>query len=136
MGDQPDHPQRRQYSSRVALIISKMSSYQTSEDSLITFFSGFNQVFLSCLLLNILVWTCLGVPNSIAGDTMDGDYDFEIKTVMDRTKNHSTFVAGLVALTLAAVVFVTVTKALHNYRRLNISELVIYVFSSITSKFI
>merc|ERR1712086_1030880 len=116
--------------SRVALIISKMSSYQSNEDSLITFLSGFNQVFLSCLLLNILVWTCLGVPNSIAGDAMDGDYDFEIKTVMDRTKNHSTFVAGLVALALAAVVFVALSKALHNYRRLNISELVIYMFNN------
>merc|ERR1712153_206843 len=127
MGDQPDHPQRRQYSSRVALIISKMSSYQTSEDSLITFFSGFNQVFLSCLLLNILVWTCLGV--SIAGDTVEGDYDFEIKTAMERTKYHSSFVAGLVAITLVAVVFVAVSKVFHNYKRLNISVLGIYVFN-------
>ena len=115
-----------------------MTSYQSNEDSLITFLSGFNQVFLSCLLLNILVWTCLGV--SIAGDTVDGDYDFEIKTAMERTKYHSSFVAGLVAITLVAVVFVAVSKVregvfvaaskvLHNYRRLNISVLDIYVFN-------
>ena len=102
-----------------------MASYESNEDSLITFLSGFNQVFLSCILLNILISTSLGGQR----ETVSGDYDFEIKTALDRGGKHSTVAAGLIAITVAAVVFVCVSKAVHNYRRLNVSVLDIYLFN-------
>ena len=106
-----------------------MASYESNEDSLIIFLSGFNQVFLSCLLLNILISTSLGGQSNAARETVSGDYDFEVKTALDRGGKHSTVVAGLIAITVAAVVFVSVSKAVHNYRRLNISVLDIYLFN-------
>merc|ERR1712129_10227 len=104
-------------------IKSKMTRYQSNEDNLITFLSGFNQVFLGFVVLNILVAICLGVgvQNTRGSDTVDVDFDFEIKTAMDRSKSHSTFVAGLALLTLSAIVFVCVSRAVQNYRRLNSS---------------
>merc|ERR1712096_266542 len=113
---------------RVALTRSKMTSYQNNEENLVTFLSGFNQVFLTCLLVNIIVATCLGGDN-INNNDLAEDYDFELKTALERTKNHSTFVAGLVALTVAAVVFVSVSRVVQNARRLNISVLDIAVYN-------
>ena len=106
-----------------------MTSHHNSEDSLVTFLSGFNLVFLSCLLLNILVATCLGVQTTNSIDIVDIDYDFEIKTAMERTQNHSSFVAGLAILTLAAFIYVFVSSVVQNSRRLNISVLDIYIFN-------
>ena len=107
-----------------------MTSYQNNEENLVTFLSGFNQVFLTCLLVNIIVATCLGGVN-INNNMNDlaEDYDFELKTALERTKNHSTFVAGLVALTVSAVVFVSVSRVVQNARRLNISVLDIAVYN-------
>merc|ERR1712240_980432 len=50
---------------------------------------------------------------------MDDDYNFEIKTAMERTKNHAAFMIGIVALTFTAVLFVTVDWALLKYKNLN-----------------
>ena len=43
---------------------------------------------------------------------MAADYKFEIKTAMERTKDHTVFMAGIIALTFSAVVFVSVDRAL------------------------
>ena len=104
-----------------------MASYQNNEENLVTFLSGFNQVFLTCLLVNIIIATCLGGDNT--KNILAEDYDFELKTVLERTKNHSTFVAGLVALTVVAVVFVSVSRVVQNARRLNVSVLNIAVYN-------
>merc|ERR1712243_34797 len=47
---------------------------------------------------------------------MDDDYNFEVKTAMERTKNHAAFMMGIVALTFTAVLFVTVYWAVLKYR--------------------
>merc|ERR1712168_361103 len=107
---------------------STMISYQSNEDNLVTFLSGFNQLFLGYLLFNIMMSTGLGVGvQNIRVDGVDADYGFEIKTAMERMKNHSTFVAALIFLTVAAVVFVSVSRAMQHYRRLHISDLDIYI---------
>ena len=104
-----------------------MVSYQNNEENLVTFLSGFNQVFLTCLLVNIIIATCLSGDNT--KNILAEDYDFELKTALERTKNHSTFVAGLVALTVVAVVFVSVSRVVQNARRLNVSVLNIAVYN-------
>merc|ERR1712202_30287 len=88
---------------------------------------GFNQVFLTCLLVNIIIASCLSGDNT--KNILAEDYDFEIKTALERTKNHSTFVAGLVALTVVAVVFVSVSRVVQNARRLNVSVLNVAVYN-------
>ena len=108
-----------------------MPSDHNNEDSLVTFLSGFNQVFLTCLLANIIIATCLGevsMNNNSSQNLMANDYDFEIKTALERTKNHSTFIAMLFSLTVAAVVFVSASRVVQNARRLNLSILDIAVY--------
>jgi hypothetical protein len=112
---------------RVALTESKMAVQQSNEDNLVTFLSGFNQVFLTCLLVNIITATCLGGGSNKS--IMDDDYDFELKTALERTKNHSTFVAGLVGLFIAAVIFIAVSRVVQNARRMNLSILDISVYN-------
>ena len=60
---------------------------------------------------------------------MDDDYDFELKTALERTKNHSTVVAGLVVMFIAAVLFIAVSRVVQNARRMNLSILDISVYN-------
>merc|ERR1711936_272459 len=91
-----------------------MSTYRTSEDSLTNFLSTFNQVLLGYILLAVVLSTSIeGVlMDSSASDSLvHDDYNFEIKTAMERTKNHTAFMIGIIALTFAAVAFVVVDWA-------------------------
>merc|ERR1712130_206403 len=101
------------------LEIIKMNSSEQNNERRITFFlSGFNQVFLVYLLLNIIFSIGLeGIADSISisDDIVSADYDFEIKTAMERTKDNSSFMAGMVALSFSAVIFVSVDKALQKW---------------------
>ena len=104
-----------------------MAAQQSNEDNLVTFLSGFNQVFITCLLVNIITATCLdGGSNK---NIMVDDYDFELKTALERTKNHSTVVAGLVVMFIAAVSFIAVSRVMQNARRMNLSILDISVYN-------
>merc|ERR1711970_1546763 len=97
-----------------AIRVSRMTSYQNNEHRITIFLSSFNQVFLTYLLLSIIISTSMEVMQGhTAEDLVAADYNFEIKTVMERTKNHTAFMAGIVALTFSAVVFVSVDRALH-----------------------
>merc|ERR1712202_114692 len=105
----------------IALTRSKMASYENNEDNLVTCLSSLNQVFLTCLLVNIIIANCLGRVQ-ITNMNIADDHDFGLDTTLECTKNHSsTVVAGLVALSVAAAVAVSVSRVLQNTRRLNIS---------------
>merc|ERR1712183_95138 len=104
----------------IALTRSKMASYENNENNLVTCLSSLNQVFLTCLLVNIIIANCLGRVQ-INNMNIADDHDFELDTTLECTKNHSTVVAGLVALSVAAAVAVSASRVLQNTRRLNIS---------------
>merc|ERR1711872_237370 len=92
---------------------------------------AFNQVLLGYTLLVILLSVSMdGLINndSDSGVLVDGDYNFEIKTAIERTKNHAAFMMGIVALTFAAVVFVTVDWALLKYKNLNKAVWEVHVY--------
>merc|ERR1711970_474608 len=91
-----------------------MSTHRTSEDSLTNFLSTFNQVLLGYILLAVVLSTSMeGVlmDSSASDPLVHEDYNFEIKTAMERTKNHTAFMTGIIALTFAAVAFVVVDWA-------------------------
>merc|ERR1711955_45091 len=109
--------------------ISRMTSYENNEHRITIFLSSFNQVFLTYLLLSIIISTSMEVmQNSNSEDLVAADYNFEIKTAMERTKNHTAFMAGIVALTFAAVVFVLVDWAIMKYKHVNLTVWDVYVF--------
>merc|ERR1712098_644263 len=100
----------------------KMVSHRTCSDSLSYFLSAFNQVLLGYTLFAIVASVSMeGLINNPSGveTLVDEDYNFEIKTAMERTKNHAAFMMGIVALTFAAVVFLTAEWALSKYKNLN-----------------
>merc|ERR1711936_1538043 len=69
-----------------------MSTYRTSEDSLTNFLSTFNQVFLGYIFLAVVLSISMGgvlVDSSASDPLVHDDYNFEIKTAMERTKNHA-----------------------------------------------
>ena len=86
-----------------------MASYNTSEDNVVILLSGFNQLFLGFVLVNIIVVTCLGIPE-LKGNLVKEDYDFDVKTALERTKNHGMFVGILMLLALAAVLSVSISN--------------------------
>merc|ERR1711909_213448 len=91
-----------------------MSTYRTSEDSLTNFLSTFNQVFLGYIFLAVVLSISMEgvlIDSSASGPLVHDDYNFEIKTAMERTKNHTAFMTGIIALTFAAVAFVVVDWA-------------------------
>merc|ERR1712098_769282 len=97
----------------------KMVSHRTSEDSLSFFLGAFNQMLLITTFLAIVLSVGMeGLFNNSTGlePLMDDDYNFEIKTAMERTKNHAAFMVVIVALTFTAVLFVTVDWAVLKYR--------------------
>ena len=90
-----------------------MTSYQNNERRITIFLSSFNQVFLTYLLLSIVINTSMeAMRGKDSEDLVAADYKFEIKTAMERTKDHTVFMAGIIALTFSAVVFVSVDRAL------------------------
>merc|ERR1712025_1215652 len=98
----------------------KMASHGTSEDSLSIFLGAFNQLLLVTTFLAIVFSVGMeGLVNNSTGSEplVDDDYNFEIKTAMERTKNHAAFMMGIVALTFTAVLFVTVDWAVLMYRK-------------------
>merc|ERR1712098_433341 len=97
----------------------KMVSHRTSEDSLSFFLGAFNQLLLITTFLAIVLSVGMeGLSSNSTGTEplVDEDYNFEIKTAMERTKNHAAFMMGIVALTFTAVLFVTVDWAVFKYR--------------------
>merc|ERR1712058_92896 len=112
---------------------SKMVSHRTSEDSLSFFLGAFNQLLLITTFLAIVLSVGMeGLVNHSTGSEplMDDDYNFEIKTAMERTKNHAAFMMGIVALTCTAVLFVTVDWAVLKYRNPSRTSFDVYVFQS------
>merc|ERR1712098_748324 len=97
----------------------KMVSHRTSEDSLSFFLGAFNQLLLITTFLAIVLSVGMeGLVNNSTGSEplVEDDYNFEIKTAMERTKNHAAFMMGIVVLTFTAVLFVTVDWAVLKYR--------------------
>ena len=86
-----------------------MASYNTSEDNVVILLSGFNQLFLGFVLINIILVTCLGIQDS-KGNLIIEDYDFDVKTALERTKNHGMFVGILILLALAAVLSTSISN--------------------------
>merc|ERR1712042_89236 len=111
--------------------VTRMAFDRSSTESLSFFLGAFNQVLLGYTLLVILLSVSMdGLINndSDSGVLVDGDYNFEIKTAIERTKNHAAFMMGIVALTFAAVVFVTVDWALLKYKNLNKAVWEVHVY--------
>merc|ERR1711982_298578 len=110
-----------------------MSSYRTSEDSLTNFLSTFNQVLLGYIFLAVVLSISMeGVltDSTVSDPLVHDDYNFEIKTAMERTKNHTAFMTGIIALTFAAVVFVLVDWAIMKYKHVNLTVWDVYVFKN------
>merc|ERR1711862_369704 len=108
-----------------------MNSYRTSEDSLTNFLSTFNQVLLCYIFLAVVLSISIeGVltDSTLSDPLVHDDYNFEIKTAMERTKNHTAFMTGIIALTFAAVVFVLVDWAIMKYKHVNLTVWDVYVF--------
>merc|ERR1712058_108698 len=111
----------------------KMVSHRTCSDSLSYFLSAFNQVLLSYTLLAIVASVSMeGLSNNPSGveTLVDEDYNFEIKTAMERTKNHAAFMMGIVALTFAAVMFLALEWIVMKYKSANRTDWDVYVFQS------
>merc|ERR1712098_797513 len=118
-----------QYISEKSNPVRRMVSYRSSTESLSLFLSAFNQVLLGYTLLAILLSVSMdGLINNDSGVLVDEDYNFEIKTAMERTKNHAAFMMGIVALTFAAVVFVIAEWALSKYKNLNKAAWDVHVY--------
>merc|ERR1712212_1288389 len=137
--DNPDSakPSPAQNLARINFHISReerkpnMSSYRTSEDSLTTFLSTFNQVLLGYILLAVVLSISMeGVltDSSVSDPLERDDYNFEIKTAMERTKNHAAFMTGIIALTFAAVAFVLVDWAIFKHKHVKLTVWDVYVF--------
>merc|ERR1712066_1047132 len=108
-----------------------MNSYRTSEDSVSNFLSTFNQVLLGYIFLAVVLSISMeGVltDSTVSDPLVHDDYNFEIKTAMERTKNHTAFMTGIIALTFAAVVFVLVDWAIMKYKHVNLTVWDVYVF--------
>merc|ERR1711942_523632 len=111
----------------------KMVSHRTSSDSLSYFLSAFNQVLLCYTLVAIVASVSMeGLSNNSNGveTLVDEDYNFEIKTAMERTKNHAAFMMGIVALTFAAVMFLALEWIVMKYKNANRTDWDVYVFQS------
>merc|ERR1711942_481597 len=111
----------------------KMVSHRTCSDSLPYFLSAFNQVLLCYTLVAIVASVSIeGLSNNLNGveTSVDEDYNFEIKTAMERTKNHAAFMMGIVALTFAAVMFLAMEWIVMKYKNANRTAWDVYVFQS------
>merc|ERR1712112_437158 len=111
----------------------KMASQRTCSDSLSYFLSAFNQVLLGYTLFAIVASMSMeGFINNPSGveTLVDDDYNFEIKTAMERTKNHAAFMMGIVALTFAAVMFLALEWIVLKYKNANRTAWDVYVFQS------
>merc|ERR1712098_1034130 len=111
----------------------KMASHRTSEDSLSFFLGAFNQLLLITTFLAIVLSVGMeGLVNHSTGSEplMDDDYNFEIKTAMERTKNHAALMMGIVALTFTAVLFVALEWIVLKYKNVNRTAWDVYVFQS------
>merc|ERR1712083_213289 len=109
----------------------KMTTIRTSEDSLTNFLSTFNQVFLGYILLAVVLSIGMEgvlIDTSASVSLEHDDYNFEIKTAMERTKNHTAFMTGIIALTFAAVAFVVVDWVILKYKHVNLTVWDVYVF--------
>merc|ERR1712025_893346 len=103
----------------------------SSEDSLTNFLCTFNQVLLGYIFLAVVLSISMeGVltDSTVSDPLVHDDYNFEIKTAMERTKNHTAFMTGIIALTFAAVVFVLVDWAIMKYKHVNLTVWDVYVF--------
>merc|ERR1712154_681193 len=99
-------------------------------DSLSFFLSAFNQILLGYTLFAIVASVSMeGLSNNPSGveTLVDDDYNFEIKTAMERTKNHAAFMMGIVALTFTALLFVTVDWAVLKCRNPSRTGLGVFV---------
>merc|ERR1712066_15460 len=111
----------------------KMVSQRTCSDSLSYFLGAFNQVLLCYTLFAIVASVSMeGLSYNPSGveTLVDEDYNFEIKTAMERTKNHAAFMMGIVALTFAAVMFLALEWIVMKYKNANRTAWDVYVFQS------
>merc|ERR1712098_536953 len=114
-------------------VVKMVSQRRTCSDSLSYFLSAFNQVLLGYTLIAIVASVSMeGLsinPNGVQ-TLVDEDYNFEIKTAMERTKNHAAFMMGIVALTFAAVMFLALEWIVMRYKNANRTDWDVYVFQS------
>merc|ERR1712000_759678 len=94
-----------------------MAIHRTDEDNLVTFLGGFNQVFLIYLLLTMVVSLAaegskggLGTAMPEGIILMPEDYVFDLETALAKSTGHSTMVAYMALLFVAATVYVTVAR--------------------------
>merc|ERR1711875_11498 len=108
-------------------------SHRTCSDSLSYFLSTFNQILLGYTLFAIVASVSMeGLSSNPSGveTLVDEDYNFEIKTAMERTKNHAAFMMGIVALTFAAVMFLALEWIVMKYKNASRTAWDVYVFQS------
>merc|ERR1711942_140840 len=108
-----DYPDRAQ---RCLLDIPiEMACYKSDEANLITFFSGFNQMFLIYIMLTIVL--ALMFESHAEGEVKPEDYDFELDTALEKSSGHFAMVAYLVSLALAAVFYVLPARFLNKWKK-------------------
>merc|ERR1711942_36410 len=86
----------------------KMVLSRNDEDSLIVFFSGFNQMFLLYLLINIVV--ALLFESEESGIVQPEDYDFELDTALAKSSGHAAMMTCLAFLCMAALTYVMLAR--------------------------
>merc|ERR1711942_242303 len=74
----------------------EMACYRSDEANLITFLSGFNQMFLIYNMLTIVV--TLMFESHVEGEVKPEDFDFELDTALEKSSGHVAMVAYLVFL--------------------------------------
>merc|ERR1712000_416964 len=97
-----------------------MAFHRTDEDNLVTFLSGFNQIFLTYLLLAMVVSLAYEGSKGGLGTAMSEDYDFDLDTALAKSTGHSTIVAYMALLGVAATVYVMVARLMQDRRMVNL----------------
>merc|ERR1711942_91336 len=86
----------------------KMVLNRNDEDYLIVFLSGFNQMFLVYLLINIVV--TLLFESEESGIVQPEDYDFELDTALAKSLGHAAMMTCLVFLCMTALIYVMLAR--------------------------
>merc|ERR1712112_168216 len=98
----------------------EMANYRTDEDNLITFLSGFNQLFLTYLLITISVSLALEGKKGATGTAVPEDYEFDLDTALAKSTGHSTMVACLAFLGVSATIYVVAARLLQSRRMVDV----------------
>jgi hypothetical protein len=97
------------------------------EEFMVTFLSGFNQMFLSYLLLTAFLSIAFEGQAGAHIRPSDMDYDFEIESGLSRGSGHPAIVGLLTMLVLGTVSAILAGRIIRNRRSI---DLQIYDFNS------